>query len=142
MIRRQPFPPLSLPGTAEIITDSRRDAEISRFLQLNAPQSAVMPGNPEIQFWAVEFDADNNIVATAAGTEWTSGARVVNSVAVATDARRKGLGANITRLAVQQHFGNGAEVVGLGVRGTNRGAIEMYRSLGFEAHRFVFVPLS
>jgi ribosomal-protein-alanine N-acetyltransferase len=112
-------------------------------LQLAAPDSSVSPGNPEIQFWVLSRGADGALQAAAAGTKWSSGAHVINAVAVAPAARRQGLGSVITLLAAQQHFADGAKAVALGVRGSNIGALAMYRKVGFDVEmHFSSVRLS
>ncbi len=132
MVREHPFPVAKVPSHTSIVTSNEADSEISRFLQLSAPDSAVMPGNPEIKFWVVSRDHNGDLQATAVGTQWSSGARVINSVAVAPAARRQGLGKLVTALAGQQHFAEGAQSVALGVRGSNINALALYRGLGFD----------
>jgi hypothetical protein len=130
--RTSPRASLALPAECAVVLPGKMDQEISRFIQLNASDSSVVPGNPEIDFWIVAHNSENEIIATAAGTTWSSGIKVVASVAVGIGARRQGWGSVVTMLALQQHFELGASTVGLGVRGSNMGAVEMYRSLGFE----------
>lgn len=132
LVKEHPFPVAQVPTHARIITTSECDAEISRFLQLAAPDSAVFPGNPEIRFWVVSRAPSGELQAVSVGTEWSSGARVINSVAVAPEHRRQGLGKLVTALAGQQHFADGAKSVALGVRGSNSNALAMYRGLGFD----------
>jgi hypothetical protein len=130
--RTSPRAKLALPAECTLVRPGQMDQEISRFLQLNASDSSVVPGNPEIDFWIVAHNSENEIIATAAGTTWSSGTKIVASVAVGINARRQGWGSVVTMLALQQQFDLGASTVGLGVRGSNTGAVEMYRSLGFE----------
>lgn len=132
MLRNQPFPPRLWPAGAQVVTDNEFDKEIESFLRAHAPDSAVWPGNPEIDFWITLRDPHNNLTAVAAGVTWQSGEKVLNSVSVATNLRRQGLGALVTLLAGQQHFAAGATRVALGVRASNRGALAMYREIGFD----------
>lgn len=143
LMRTRPFPVAPVPAHTRVVTSHDYDAEISRFLQLTAADAAVLPGNPEINFWVLSRGTSGELQAVAAGTTWSSGARVINSVAVAADARRQGLGSLVTVLAGQQHFANGAVSVSLGVRGSNANALTMYRKLGFDTEiHFVSSRLS
>ncbi|OIP29732.1 MAG: ribosomal-protein-alanine N-acetyltransferase [Deltaproteobacteria bacterium CG2_30_63_29] len=53
------------------------------------------------------------------------------NVAVATDARRRGVAGFLLEHAMERGRDRGAEVVTLEVRHQNEGAIELYRRLGF-----------
>ena len=132
MMRHRPFPPKEVPQGASIVRPGDCDHEIERFLSQNSPDAAVKPGNPEIDFWVTLRDAHNTLVAVSVGVTWSSGARNINSVSVAESSRRRGFGTLVTLLAGQQHFAQGAERVGLGVRASNRGALALYRELGFD----------
>ena len=143
LMRTRPFPVAPVPTHTRVVTTHDFDAEITRFLQRSAADAAVMPGNPEINFWVLSRAVSGELQAVAAGTTWSSGARVIHSVAVATEARRQGLGSLVTVLAGQQHFADGAVSVSLGVRGSNAHALAMYRKLGFDAEiHFVSSRLS
>lgn len=132
MRRSHPFPPMSVSPNITIVTDASFNSEIQRMLQLSAPESSVWPGNPEILFWVVARDTEKEISGVAAGTKWQTGAFVISSVAVAEGARRTGIGSLVTQIAAQEMFSKGAEVVQLGVRATNRGALALYQSIGFD----------
>ncbi|MEN9710849.1 MAG: hypothetical protein RL441_841 [Actinomycetota bacterium] len=143
MMRERPFGVVAMPPHIRVIRSNEFDSEIGRFLQLASPDTSVTPGNPEIQFWVLSRAADGSLQAAAAGTKWSSGAHVINAVAVAPSARRHGLGSIVTLLAAQQHFADGAKAVALGVRGTNHNALQMYRKLGFDVEmHFSSVRLS
>lgn len=143
LARTRPFPVAPVPTHTRVVASQDYDAEISRFLQVTAADAAVLPGNPELNFWVVSRGPDSSLQAVAAGTTWSSGARVINSVAVAPDARRQGLGSLVTMLAGQQHFADGAQSVSLGVRGSNLNALAMYRRLDFDVElHFVSARLS
>lgn len=130
--RDRPFPVVALPADCRVVPPGAVDAEIERFFQTNQISAQVLPGNPEIRFWALGRDAAGEICAAAAGTEWASGERVVNSVGVRPDCRRQGWGGAVTLLAAGQHFSEGAPGVSLGVRGGNLPALSLYRRIGFE----------
>jgi GNAT superfamily N-acetyltransferase len=132
MVRHFARPNVAMPPDCEIVSPGVIDQEIARFIQLSAPDSSAVPGHPEIDFWIIARDSTGEIAAAAAGTTWSSGAKIVASVAVGIEHRRQGWGSVVTMLALQEHFSRGATWVSLGVRGSNAGAIEMYRSLGFD----------
>ncbi|MEY4322769.1 MAG: hypothetical protein RL410_550 [Actinomycetota bacterium] len=131
LIRTHPFPPQRVVKGASVVAPGECDSEIDKFLALHGPDSAVRPGNPELDFWIVIRDELGHIVAVSAGVTWQSGEKVINSVAVDKNARRRGFGSLVTILAGQQHFANHAQRVGLGVRASNRGALALYRKIGF-----------
>lgn len=133
MVRKNARPHVALPPDCYVVRPNEIDQEIARFLQLNAPDSSALPGDPEIDFWIVARDGNSEIAAVCAGTTWGSGTKIVASVAVGIDHRRQGWGSVVTMLGLQEHFNRGAQSVGLGVRGSNSGAIDMYRSLGFDS---------
>lgn len=122
----------SLPQGCEVIAPGEADAEIARFLQRAAPQSSTHPGHVELSFWVVNRSVEGEIAACAGGRQWRSGEAAVVSVAVAPDQRRQGLGSAVTQVAVSEWFARGARRVGLGVSGSNLGALAMYRAMGFE----------
>ncbi|MEY4323386.1 MAG: FR47-like protein, partial [Actinomycetota bacterium] len=132
MVRNRPFPPHQVPSGAAIVQPGDCDHDIEKFLLQHSPDAAVKPGNPEINFWITVRDAHHNLLAVSAGVTWQSGEKVINSVAVAETSRRRGFGSLVTLLAGQQHFAQGAKRVGLGVRASNRGALALYRELGFD----------
>ncbi len=132
MRRTKPFPPKSVASNVSIIRDDSFNSEIQRFLQLNAPESSVFPGNHEILFWVVARNFEKEIVGVAAGVQWQTGTYVVSSVATAESARRQGIGSLVTLTTAQELFALGAQTVHLGVRATNRGALAMYQAIGFD----------
>jgi ribosomal protein S18 acetylase RimI-like enzyme len=134
-LKENPFPPVAQPQGIHLITHNNADKDIEKFLRTHAPHASVLPPHPEIRFWVVATDNERNIKATACGVVWSTGAAVVNSVAVAEDFRGQGLGKLVTRLAVQQHFAAGATSVSLGVWAQNQAAVGMYQAMGFD-HEF------
>lgn len=82
LAKESPFPVAPVPEHTRIVKGSDYDSEISRFLQLAAPDSAVMPGNPEILFWVLSRAstgsskpsplAHNGVQVRASSTLWPS----------------------------------------------------------------------
>ncbi len=132
MRRSHPFPPKSVAPNVSIINDDSCNAEIQRLLQLHAPDLSTWPGNNEIMFWVVARNSQKEIVGAAAGVQWQTGAYVISSVVVDESARRQGIGSLVTLATGQELFARGAEVVNLGVRSINRGALAMYQAIGFD----------
>ena len=132
MRRTNPFPPKRVASNVSLVTDDSCNSEIQRLLQLNAPDLSTWPGNNEILFWVVARNPQNEIVGAAAGVQWQTGAYVVSSVVVAESARRQGIGSLVTLSTAQELFARGAQSVNLGVRTTNRGALAMYKAIGFD----------
>lgn len=132
MRRSHPFPPKSVAPNVSIINDDSCNQEIQRLLQLHAPDLSTWPGNNEILFWVVARNPQKEIVGAAAGVQWQTGAHVISSVVVDESVRRQGIGSLVTLACGQELFARGAAVVNLGVRATNRGALAMYQSIGFD----------
>jgi ribosomal protein S18 acetylase RimI-like enzyme len=80
----------------------------------------------------VARNPQHEIVGASAGVQWQTGAYVVSSVVVAESARRQGIGSLVTLSTAQEFFARGAQSVNLGVRTTNRGALAMYKAIGFD----------
>jgi ribosomal protein S18 acetylase RimI-like enzyme len=113
--------------------------EIRHFLDINAPEASVKPGNQEIQRWVVMREADQ-IVGVAALCLWESGKYVVASVA--TDKRKRGLG--IGERVMQQVLFEAKEIgvkeLSLGVLSENLSAIRLYQKIGFRReHQFAHI---
>ena len=132
MRRSKPFPPKSVSPNVSVVSDASCNSDIQRLLQLHSPDSSTWPGNSEILFWVVARDSNKEIIGAAAGVQWQTGSYVISSVAVADTARRQGIGSLVTLATAQELFARGADVVNLGVRSSNRGALAMYQSIGFD----------
>ena len=114
------------------------DEAIGEFLELNAPNSSVFPGNDEILHW-IEVIEDGELVGVGALCRWQSGNVVISSVGTHSERRRQGIGRTIMERALSggSHFG--ASFISLGVIHSNESAQRLYRALGFTLmHNFTY----
>lgn len=117
----------------EIVSDAKLNNQIHAFIVRSGFEAHFLPGHPEIEFWAVAWNADQTAIqAVAAGSRRISGERVLNTVLVAPGLRGKGLGKAITAAAAAEIQKLGSPIVHLGVKGTNVQAMRVYEALGFQ----------
>lgn len=107
------------------------DAFVKDFLEHHAPESSVVPGNPEILFWAVIKTLDDQIAALACLTQWESGEKMISSVATAVHLRGQGYAQRLVAGIVRNAFDLGIERVGLAVMSGNLPARKVYEKVGF-----------
>ena len=108
------------------------DEEISKFLKVNAPNSSVWPGNPEVVFWAGTRDGGRELIAVGAVTMWETGQKVVSSVGTAESERGKGIATKLVAEIVAKSNKLGFARLGLAVRADNIAAKKAYEKVGFD----------
>ena len=108
------------------------DAGVKEFLDSNAPESSVYPGNPETLFWA-GLKIDGELVAVGCVGIWESGAHVISSVATKVSERGKGYGSSLTKGIVAICNQRGIEKVFLAVNAKNEVAARLYEKIGFKS---------
>jgi ribosomal protein S18 acetylase RimI-like enzyme len=102
------------------------DEEIVNFIEANAPDSSVRPGNDEVIFWGGLRNPRGELVACAVVVKWQSGFHVVSSVATRTDKRGQGIGTSLS-IGIASHARElGIALLGLGVRRDNATAKRIY----------------
>lgn len=114
-------------GASEIDTTG-----IKEFLDENAPESSVYPGNPETIFWA-GLRVNNELVAIGSVGIWESGKPVISSIATKISERGKGYGTAITAAIVAICNKRGIEKVFLAVNAKNEVASRVYEKIGFQS---------
>lgn len=107
------------------------DEEIAGFLKLNAPNSSVWPGNPEVLFWAGKRNQSEELIAVGAVTMWESGQKVISSVGTAKNERSKGHATKLVAEMVATANKLGFPRLGLAVRADNIAAKRSYEKVGF-----------
>lgn len=126
---------------SETVNSSKEftDLEIKEFLELHAPDSSVMPGNPEIVRWAT-LAYEDRLVGVAAICRWESGRFVVASVATDSKMRGQGFGAKIMEEVHRLAFQEGIDRLSLGVRAENAHAKRLYERSGYGLlHEFTYI---
>jgi len=108
------------------------EAGIKEFLDANAPESSVYPGNPETVFWA-GLIVNNELVAVGALSKWESGKFVISSIATKITERNKGYGQIITEGIIALANQRGIGMVRLAVNAKNEVAMRVYEKIGFES---------
>jgi ribosomal protein S18 acetylase RimI-like enzyme len=116
---------------SKIAEDLESDEEISVFLKVNAPNSSVWPGNPEVVFWAGTRNEGGELIAVGAVTMWETGQKVVSSVATAENERGKGIATKLVAEIVAKANNLGFARLGLAVRADNIAAKKAYEKVGF-----------
>lgn len=108
---------------------------ITELLTAVNPDTSAWPGNPKVRRWAgVRADdaaQNGGLLACLADTSAVGGVGHVSAIAVAAEARGRGLGPSITAWAVRRLRREGCDVVTLGVYAGNTAALRMYDRLGF-----------
>ncbi len=107
------------------------DEEIADFLKVNAPNSSVWPGNPELVFWAGSRNLDGELIAVGAVTMWETGQKIVSSVGTAENQRGKGIATKLVAEMVAKSNKLGFPRLGLAVRADNIAAKRSYEKVGF-----------
>jgi GNAT superfamily N-acetyltransferase len=109
------------------------DDAINAFLAEANPDASTRPGDPEIVEWAVVPDPNDSgrLLASAAVTQWRSGALVLVSVATRPDARGQGLAAAVSAFLTRRVIDTGRGPMVLGYYAENDTAERVYQRLGF-----------
>ena len=109
------------------------DAKINAFLAEANPDASTRPGDPEIVEWAVIPDPvdDARLLASAAVTQWRSGALVLVSVATRPDVRGQGLAPAVSAFLTRRVIDGGRGPMALGHYADNATAERVYQRLGF-----------
>lgn len=105
--------------------------EIDALLDIAMPHAAFRPGSSAVGRWCGVRDTAGALVACAAETLPAAPIAHLSALAVRPDARRAGLGADVTAFFVAQTLAEGAPQVVLAVDDWNIGAKLLYDQLGF-----------
>lgn len=109
--------------------------EVNTLLDVAAPDSHARPGTPGIEAWLGIREA-GRLVAVGAVVRQPDGTGHLRAVAVAPDARGRGLGRELS-IAMTRRAQAGTGIASLGVYVDNEPALRIYRALGYEVvHSF------
>lgn len=129
-------PPPPQPGEDRV--ESLDDPEaVASLLAADSPTASARPGDEGVRGWVGVRDA-GVLLACAADTSWHSTNGHLSSIAVRHDARGRGLGSAVTAALARQLFGQGADLVTLGMYADNTVGRALYDRLGFtDTHHFI-----
>jgi ribosomal protein S18 acetylase RimI-like enzyme len=103
--------------------------EVTPLLVAASPTASARPGDPAVRRW-VGVPGPEGLLACAADTSGATGVGHLSSIAVHPSARGQGLGAAVTAALTRQLFGEGMDVVTLGMYADNAAGFGLYRHLG------------
>ena len=119
----------SVSAAIELLTNTE---EIKALIAEHAPDSSVLPGDPEEVFWGGLRNATGDLIACAAVVKWQSGLHVMASVVTRTEDRGRGYGTALSK-GISSHAREvGITLLGLGVRTGNFAAQRAYEKAGFK----------
>jgi ribosomal protein S18 acetylase RimI-like enzyme len=113
----------------ELLSDAE---EIAALIREHAPDSSVLPGDPEEVFWGGARNESNELVACAVVVKWQSGFHVMASVVTRTADRGRGYGTALSKGIAAHAHKIGIPLLGLGVRTGNLAAQRAYEKAGFK----------
>lgn len=133
-------PPAVQPGE-ELVGPERDESAVKELLAAASPAASAQPGDARIRRWVGVREA-GRLLACAADTSGATGVGHLSSIAVAPDARGRGLGAAVTAALTRELFAQGNDLVTLGMYAWNTAGRALYDALGYaDAHRFTSGPL-
>jgi ribosomal protein S18 acetylase RimI-like enzyme len=106
--------------------------EINHLIEVDASDSSVRPGDPEVVFWGGLRNEVGQLAAAAVVVKWQSGFHVMASVVTKSDERGKGYATKLSQGILSHAHSLGIDVIGLGVRPTNIAAQRAYEKAGFK----------
>lgn len=141
-----PEPPPVQPGEDLVVADVP-DADVQALLDVASPRASALPGDEAVRRWYAirdqhSRDEHGRLLACAADTSAATGIGHLSSIAVDPVARGRGLGKAVTAALARALFGQGCDVVTLGMYADNAAGRGLYDALGFrDEHRFTSGPL-
>ena len=119
----------SVSAAIELLTNTE---EIKALIAEHAPDSSVLPGDPEEVFWGGLRNATGELIACAAVVKWQSGLHVMASVVTRTEDRGRGYGTALSKGIASHASELEIPILGLGVRTGNFAAQRAYEKAGFK----------
>jgi GNAT superfamily N-acetyltransferase len=129
-------PPPEQPGEDRVVEVVDGHA-VTALLTASSPRASAVPGDPAVRRWWGVPGEEGGLLACIGDTSGATGVGHLSSVAVASSARRRGLGAAVTAAATRVLLAEGCDVVTLGLYADNAAGRALYDRLGFaDDHRF------
>ncbi|MCW2620665.1 MAG: family N-acetyltransferase [Frankiales bacterium] len=133
-------PPPEQPGEERVRLVADLD-QVRALLAVAHPTASVLPGDPHARAW-VGVDGPAGLLACAADTSSSTGVGHLSAIAVHPEARGRGLGKAVTAALARRQFGEGRDLVTLGMYADNGAGRVLYDALGFaDEHQFTSGPL-
>ena len=134
-------PPPVQPGEDDVVA-VEDDDEVAALITAASPTASVQPGDARARRWYGVRDPDGALLACAADTSSATGVGHLSSIAVDPTTRGRGLGRAVTAAVARRLFGEGCDLVTLGLYASNAAGRALYDALGFtDDHRFTSGPL-
>ena len=130
LFRTSDTPPDPVTGVDVTVLPPEGDERVRRLLERASDVTSAVPGDPAVRRWAVVAE-DGDVVACAADTSGAAGIGHMGGVAVAPEARRRGLGAAVVAWLTRDLLLGGHDAVAVGVLAPERGAQRLYDRLGY-----------
>jgi ribosomal protein S18 acetylase RimI-like enzyme len=128
--RTMATPPAQVPGVAVTVLPAAGDGRVARLLERSVEVTSAMPGDPGVRRWVV-VEEDGDVVACAADTSGARGIGHMGAVAVAPEARRRGLGVAVVAWLTRDLLMGDCDAVVVGVLTAEAGAQRLYDRVGF-----------
>jgi ribosomal protein S18 acetylase RimI-like enzyme len=123
-------PPAPVTDLAVRVLPGGGDERVARLLARSTDVTSAVPGDPGVRRWAV-VEEDGDLLACAADTSGASGVGHMGGVAVAPEARRRGLGAAVVGWLTRDLLLAGFDAVAVGVLVPEAGAQRLYDRVGY-----------
>jgi ribosomal protein S18 acetylase RimI-like enzyme len=123
-------PPAAVTGVAVRELPGAADERVARLLARSTELTSAVPGDPGVRRWAV-VEEDGDVLACAADTSGAAGMGHMGGVAVAPEARRRGLGAAVVAWLTRDLLLAGCDAVAVGVLVPEAGAQRLYDRVGY-----------
>jgi ribosomal protein S18 acetylase RimI-like enzyme len=130
LFRVMTLPPEPVRGAAVTVLPGAGDARLVRLLGRSTAFTSATPGDPGVRRWAV-VEQDGDLVACAADTSGAAGIGHMGGVAVAPEARRRGLGAAVVTWLTRDLLLGACDAVAVGVLVRETGAQRLYDGVGY-----------
>jgi GNAT superfamily N-acetyltransferase len=130
LFRTSDTPPAPVTAVDVTVLPAADDERVRRLLERSSGVTSAVPGDPAVRRWAVVAE-DGNVLACAADTSGAAGIGHMGGVAVAPEARRRGLGAAVVAWLTRDLLLGGLDAVAVGVLASERGAQRLYDRVGY-----------
>lgn len=138
-LRWTDVPPLAQPGEDRVVEVTAE--EVALVLPAWSPTASAQPGDQAARRW-VGIRGGDGLRACAADTSVATGVGHLSSIAVNPAVRGQGLGAAVTAALIRRLFGQGNDLVTLGMYAENTAGRALYDRLGMhDDHHFTSGPL-
>ncbi len=126
-------PPPVQPGEDRVVEVTAE--EVAAVLPAWSPRASAPPGDAAVRSW-LGIRGGGGLLACAADTSAANGVGHLSSIAVDPSSRSQGLGAATTAALIRRLFGQGVDLVTLGMYADNAAGRALYDRLGMHDHHW------